>query len=300
MKTPPYPLGTVLAGYQLLRVIGVGGLGAVYEALHLFTQRPVALKLLLPDHAASADLRERARTEAIALCRVQHRNVVSVHSADMLADGTVYLAMELLTGTSLRRVCETEAPLPVARALYIAAEIADGLGAIHELGIVHRDVKPENVHIDAQDLVKVLDLNIAKLSIDGATTTKPGQQLGTTAYASPEQCAGVLCSPASDVYSLFLLIYEMLAGRHPFATCRGLAGLPCEAELVAGHVLRMPVPVHELVPSVPDYIWPALQRGLAKRAVARFAHGREAANVLRRLGDRVDQIAYASGTTLEP
>jgi eukaryotic-like serine/threonine-protein kinase len=262
-SSPPatYLPGSAVAGHRLVRMIGAGGVGVVYEAVHEFTQRRVALKLLLPHYASSEQVRERAHKEAIALCRLRHKNIVAVHSADTLPDGTVWIAMELLEGQSLRRICQVESPLPIARALHIGIEIADGLAAAHDLGIVHRDVKPENVFVDRHGEVKLLDLNIAKIRVDGLPSTRPGQRFGTTAYTAPEECWGEPCSPASDVYALSLVIYELLAGRYVFATGRGLSGMPSEAQLVAAHMLRMPVPVHELVPAIPDYVWPVWTTG---------------------------------------
>ncbi|WP_437619601.1 serine/threonine-protein kinase [Sorangium sp. So ce1151] len=282
----PYPLGSVVAGHRLVRLIGSGGLSAVYEAVHEFTQRRVALKLLLASHASSAQARERARKEAIALCRLRHRNIVTVHSADTLPDGTVWLAMERLEGQSLRRICQVESPLPVARGLHVGIELADGLAAAHELGIVHRDVKPENVFLDRDGEVKLLDLNIAKIHVDGMLTTRPGQRFGTVAYMAPEDCFGDPCTPASDVYSMMLVIYEVLAGRYAFATGRGLSGLPDEKQLVAAHMFRMPVPLHEVEPSIPPYFWPVFQLGLAKQPDARFRHAGAAASALRELRER--------------
>lgn len=281
-----YLPGSAVAGHRLVRMVGAGGVGVVYEAVHEFTQRRVALKLLLPCYASTEEVRERARKEAIALCRLRHKNIVAVHSADTLPDGTVWIAMELLEGQSLRRICQVESPLPIARALHIGIEIADGLAAAHDLGIVHRDVKPENVFIDRHGEVKLLDLNIAKIRVDGLPSTRPGQRFGTTAYTAPEECWGEPCSPASDVYALSLVIYELLAGRYVFATGRGLSGMPSEGQLVAAHMLRMPVPVHELVPSIPDYVWPVLQTGLAKRPTERFRHAGAAASALRELRER--------------
>ncbi|WP_437913294.1 protein kinase [Sorangium sp. So ce302] len=286
--SPPaiYVPGSVVAGHRLVRMIGAGGVGVVYEAVHEFTQRRVALKLLLPCYASTEQVRERARKEAIALCRLRHKNIVAVHSADMLPDGTVWIAMELLEGQPLRRICQVESPLPIARALHVGIEIADGLAAAHDLGIVHRDVKPENVFVDRHGEVKLLDLNIAKIRVDGLPSTRPGQRFGTTAYMAPEECWGEPCSPASDVYALSLVIYELLAGRYVFATGRGLSGMPSEGQLVAAHMLRMPVPVHEIVPSIPDYVWSVLQTGLSKRPAQRFRHAGAAASALRELRER--------------
>lgn len=282
----PYAPGSVVAGHRLIRVIGSGGLGAVYEAVHEFTQRRVALKLLLPGYASSSQARERARKEAIALCRLRHRNIVSVHSADTLPDGTVWMAMELLEGQSLRRICQVETPLPVTRGLHVGIEISDGLAAAHDLGIVHRDVKPENVFLDRHGEVKLLDLNIAKIQVDGLPSTRPGQRFGTTAYMAPEECYGDPCTPASDVYSLMLVIYELLAGRYIFATGRGLTGIPSEGQLVAAHLFWMPVPLHEVAPWIPPYFWPVFQLGLAKNPAARFRHAGAAASALRELRER--------------
>jgi eukaryotic-like serine/threonine-protein kinase len=284
------PPGTVYGGHRLDRLLGTGGFGAVYEATHIFTERRVALKLLLPREGDTEDERARARKEAIALCRLRHKNVVSVHSADVLPDGTVWIAMELLDGQLLRRICEVESPLSPERALYIAIEIADGLAAAHDLGIIHRDVKPENVFIEVSNQVKILDLNIAKVSVDGMqSTNQEGLRFGTTAYLPPEACWGAPWSFAGDVYSLGVVLYEMLAGRHPFGKGRRLEGLPNAGQLIAAHMVQFPAPLHEVEPSVPEYFWPVLLRLLAKQPDERLQNGAVAASALRGL-----QALYAA------
>ncbi len=221
-------IGTLIGGrYRLDAVIGRGGMSTVYRAFDTVLERPVAIKLMHREIAADSDQLERFRREARAVAQLNHPNVVSVIDAgeepvpeeelpiEHGAAGTPYIVLEYVDGETLKSVIRRGGPLEVPQALAYAIEIARALGAAHERRIVHRDVKPQNVLIDPEGGAKITDFGIARsLSEEGLTMA--GRVLGTTDYVSPEQALGQPVTPQSDLYSLGVVLYEMLTGDVPF------------------------------------------------------------------------------------
>src|SRR3954468_15478134 len=228
MDIPEDPLVglTLDEKYRLDSRIGTGGMGTVYRATHLLIDRPVAIKVLNPRFVEDEAAQARFRREARAAGRLQHSNAVTVTDFGSTAEGLVYIVMELLEGRTLREQLARDAPLDVARAVSMMLQIAAAVGAAHEAGIIHRDLKPANIFIvqrkDAPPFIKVLDFGIAKLAADALddddtnTLTQVGAMIGTPRYMSPEQCDGAKLTPTSDVYSLGIILYEMLTGTTPF------------------------------------------------------------------------------------
>ena len=226
LQSPEDPLiGQLVADrYQILSLIGEGGMGRVYLAEHVRMGRKSAVKVINPALATTADAIARFNREASNACRINHPNVAQVYDFGEMADGTLYLAMEFVEGETLDAVIARGGPLPPPRAAQIAKQIADALFAAHHLGIVHRDLKPENVmvarHLDGTDWVKVVDFGIAKtVQRDGAgsqTVTTAGVSLGTPEYMSPEQLAGEKLDHRTDIYSLGLVLFNMLTGELPY------------------------------------------------------------------------------------
>jgi serine/threonine protein kinase len=267
-------IGRVIDGrYKIVAQLGVGGMGAVYRAEHLGMGKQVAVKVLHPHFSGRRDAGARFQREAFAGGRVDHPNCVQVSDFGERDDGSLYLVMELLVGEPLRDVMDREGRIPWPRALHIARHVLRGLGYAHGQGVVHRDVKPENVfvcrHDDDPEFAKVLDFGIAKLiGGDGAdaTVTQAGMTVGTPTYLSPEQAFGGTIGPASDVYSLSVVLYEMLAGRPPFDDEEPVT-------LLTAHATR-PVPtLAEAAPglAVPPAVEAIIQRGLGKTTGERFA-----------------------------
>ena len=214
-------IGTVLEDkYRLVERIGQGGYGIVFKARHTQLERDVAVKVLLPRHADRPEVRRRFATEGITACRVQHPNAVTVLDAGTTGGGLPYLAMELLEGPSLASEIERTGPMRLARARAIAVPICDVLATAHYSGVIHRDIKPSNVILArnrSRETVKVLDFGIAKL-VDVASLKETSENVvaGTTEYVSPERLLGEPATPASDVYSVGVTLYEMLTGQLPF------------------------------------------------------------------------------------
>jgi serine/threonine-protein kinase len=219
----PDPLiGTVIADrYRVDEKLGVGGMGAVYRAEHVLMKKPVAVKVLHREMTVVGEVVKRFEREAIAAGRIDHPNITVATDFGKLPDGAFYLVLEYVPGRSLSTAMKEDGPFSVERALFIARQVAAGLGAAHAANIVHRDLKPDNIMLiergSTKDFVKVLDFGIAKVAEDGAgQLTRIGAVFGTPQYMAPEQAAGKPVDHRADLYSLGLVLYEMLTGKAAF------------------------------------------------------------------------------------
>jgi serine/threonine-protein kinase len=216
-------VGLVVADrYRIARVLGVGGMGGVYEAEHLLIGKKVALKCLHREYARDRDIVERFKREARAATLIGNDHIIDVTDMGDLPDGAPFLVMEYLAGKPLAAVCE-QGPMPIRRCVHIARQICSALGAAHDKGIVHRDLKPENVFLVERngdpDFVKVLDFGISKMHSSGVDKglTRTGMAMGTPSYMSPEQAQGSKSvDHRTDIWALGVILYEMLAARRPF------------------------------------------------------------------------------------
>lgn len=290
--------------YRLEERLGVGGMGTVYRARHLLIDRPVAVKVLNQRFVEDDAARTRFSREARACGRLQHANAVTVTDFGQSQDGYVYLVMELLEGRTLRDVLSKEAPLDAARAVSLMLQISDAVAAAHEAGIIHRDLKPANVFIvqraDVPAVVKVLDFGIAKLAAesfeddDPMTLTQVGAMIGTPRYMSPEQCDGAELTPAADVYSLGVILYEMLTGAVPFSGSTPLA-------IAMKHTNELPRSPREIVASIPpaleDVVLHTLEKSPQERPANAAEFRRELLETAERLG--LEHAAVASGPNIE-
>jgi serine/threonine protein kinase len=237
----PERIGTTLGSYRILELLGKGGMGYVFRAEHVKLGREVALKQLRSDYARRRDAVARFFQEARTVNRVRHRNIVDVTDFVELEDGTTFIIMELLSGQSLGKWARTGVDMP--RALAVLVQICDGLGAAHQVSVVHRDLKPDNIIViptsDGAELVKLLDFGVAKLlnrdDEDVGFQTAAGSVIGTPAYMSPEQAGGMLVDARSDIYSLGAIMYELFCGQPMF---RGRSF----GEYVRKHLTEMPLP----------------------------------------------------------
>ena len=206
----------MIPGVQLISLIGCGGMGAVYRALQTDLQRPVAVKVMPESLSADPTFVERFRREAQTLGKLNHPNIVSVYDSGV-SNGVCYIVMELVEGTTLREAIAASAIDPAA-ALRIVPKICDALAYAHDRGIVHRDIKPENILLGTGGVVKMVDFGLAKITADedpDMMLTHTGARLGTLRYMSPEQLDGTSVDHRTDIYSLGVVLYEMLTGRVP-------------------------------------------------------------------------------------
>jgi serine/threonine protein kinase len=206
-------IGSILGNYRILKKIGEGGMGAVYLARDLSLEREVAIKIIAPELARNPALMARFRVEAIAQAKLNHTNIVTIHSFDQEKD-SYFIVMEHVDGKNLRAVIKESGKIPVVQALKILAQLLEGMGYAHSRGIVHRDIKPSNIFLTSQQIAKIGDFGIAKVEgIEGLT--KIGTTLGSPVYSSPEQLLGKQVDARTDVYSLGMTLYEMLTGAPP-------------------------------------------------------------------------------------
>jgi eukaryotic-like serine/threonine-protein kinase len=261
---PDRVLGTTIADkYEVVRLLGRGGMGRVYEARHVTLSRRFAIKLIAPELALNREVLRRFENEAKAAGQLEHPNLVAVTDFGRVADGSPFMVMEYLEGESCAALLKRTGPLPVPRAAGIVVQACRGVARAHKSGIIHRDLKPENIFIadagDGTDLVKVLDFGIAKLRpVDATAVTKTGTAMGTASYMSPEQARGESSiDHRTDVWSLGVVLYELLTGHKPFEGDEFL-------HIVHRIATADPVPLQQRRPDLPPGLVQIVQRAMAK------------------------------------
>lgn len=268
--------GTVLANkYRLTHKTGVGGMGTVWSALNLATGAQVAIKLMLPELARYAEAVDRFRHEAHATAQLSHRGIVRIF--DLIEFGesrSIAIVMELLRGRTLAAVLDERERLPLKDSLEIILPLLSALSYAHAAGVVHRDLKPDNVFlaVDPDGLVtpKILDFGISKLCFTDRAATREGCAIGTPGYMSPEQAKGLSSVDGrSDLFNVGILLYEMLSGKNPFA--------PCRRDKLAEVMKRVPKPLRGVSAEMQRVVF----RALAKDPELRFADATQLARALR-------------------
>lgn len=261
-------IGSVLDGrYRLDSLIGVGGMGDVYRATHIHIDTEFAVKLLKPEFVADQTAIKRFRLEAKAAGRIQHPNAVRVSDFGVTPEKIVYLVMELVQGVSLRQLIRKEKRVDTLRTINIVRQVCAAVEAAHGSGVIHRDLKPDNIIIEMHqntERVKVLDFGIAKLRETKTDTflTQAGTIIGTPQYMSPEQCQGIQLDPRSDIYSIGIILYEMLTGAVPFD---GESTL----QVVYNQLHQIPKPIQEFLPDITEPLASVIMRALAKEPYER-------------------------------
>ena len=264
--------GTLIGGrYRVLAPLGRGGMGAVYRAHDEVLDEDVALKILRPEVAGTPEMAARFRSEIKLARKVSHWNVCRIHEYGE-DGGLQYISMELITGATLKDRLRS-GPLPADHAFDVAVQIAEGLAAIHKVGIIHRDLKSPNVMIDDAGTAKVMDFGIAKAAAAGTDGGSTGYVLGSPEYMSPEQARGRRADFRSDLYSLGIVVFEAFTGRVPF---RG--STPVETLMM--HV-EAPPPIEDPSLALPPALLPVLRSALAKDPGARFADAAAMAEALK-------------------
>jgi eukaryotic-like serine/threonine-protein kinase len=273
--------------FQILQKIGSGGMGAVYRALQPEMNRMVGVKILHPKLASRQDLVSRFRREARAMSQLTHPNTVKVFLYGELDDGSLYIIMEFLEGKNLNQTLRADGPFSAERALPILIQICGALDEAHKAGIIHRDLKPENIFIvqtaGIRDYPKVLDFGLAKVGErqmrpGSVILTQEGMVFGTPEFMSPEQAQGKTLTAASDIYSLAVILYEVLTGKLPFDAKSPM-------DYIQLHVTGRPVPLNQRVPGrvFPPLLEQVIDRALAKRPEDRFSSAADFASAMQQV-----------------
>lgn len=286
-KHDPFIGREILNGqFQILQKIGSGGMGSVYKAVQPEMNRMVAVKILHPKLTARKDLASRFRREARAMSHLTHPNTAKVFLYGELEDGSLYIVMEFLQGRNIAQTVKAEGPMTLDRAVPILLASCGALEEAHRAGIIHRDMKPENIFLSEQgglkDFAKVLDFGLAKVTEremrpGSVILTQEGMVFGTPEFMSPEQAQGRPLTPSSDLYSLAIILFEMLTGKLPFNAKNPMEFIQLQVSGTPANVFDLAPPGHTLPPLLGDFF----DRALAKKAEDRFQSGTEFGEALR-------------------
>ncbi len=254
-------IGRVVGNYKIVEKLGEGGMGTVYKALDLMVEREVAVKVLRPEVASQPDVTERFRTEAVTLAKLNHPAIATLFS--FFRHGQeLFMVIEYVPGRSLDALIRQLGPMPWERAVPLFAKALEGIEHAHQLGILHRDIKPANIMLTDAGAVKVTDFGIAR-ALGTSRMTRTGFVVGTIGYMAPERIRGQEADRRSDIYSLGVVLYEMLTGRLPFES-------DSEWELMRAHIEAPPPPPSALQPGIPAALEAVVLRALAKNLPDRF------------------------------
>jgi len=291
-------IGQVIGGrYQIIDLIGSGGMGAVYRAVHVLMQKVVAIKVLNPEMIEHPEARARFEREAKAAARIAHRNVCTATDFGSTEEGRFFLVMEYMEGESLEAVIARSAPIEPRRVLALADQICQALARAHDLGIVHRDLKPENILLieeEGEEVIKILDFGIAKMTGDGIrdepALTQAGAIYGTPRYMAPEQILSPNIDHRADLYSLGVILYAMLTGNLPFDA-------PQSAEILKMHLSAEPMSLRAMAPTaeIPPRLNRAVLKLLSKKPDDRFASAALVREELAQIASELKQRSYAPG-----
>src|SRR5215204_3621400 len=286
--------GKIVDGrYVLGESLGSGGMGEVYLAHDGVLERDVALKVLRSHYAGDEEFAERFKREARRAASLSHPNTVQVYDMGETEDGTSYIAMEYVPGGTLKEQIERRGPFGTRETAAVAAQIADALGAAHERGVIHRDIKPQNVLVTSSGDLKVTDFGIARAA-SAVTISVTNAIFGTAGYISPEQALGEPVSPASDLYSLGVILYEMLTGELPYTADNPMA-------VCMKHVTEPLRPPRKLNPAIPEEMNTLVVKLLAKDTADRYGSAADLLADLERVRNGLRPApAIRAETTTQP
>ena len=259
-------IGQVFGNYKIEQKLGEGGMGEVYRGVDMMLEREVAIKFLRPELASQAQVVERFRSEAVTLAKLNHPNIATLYSFMRQGDSFI-MVLEFVRGVTLDHVIQQRGAVAVEQAVPIFCQMLDGIQEAHNFGIIHRDIKPANMMLTEKGTLKVLDFGIARI-LGTARMTRQGNIIGTIEYMSPEQVRGFETDARSDIYSLGMLLYEMVTGRCPF-------DIQNEFELMKAQIEHYPVPPRQLNPAVPEAVEQAVWKAIAKDPAQRFQSAAE-------------------------
>ena len=278
--------GVTLGGrYELLDVVGEGGMSVVYKARDGILDRIVAVKILKDEFAKDAGFVEKFRAEALSVARISHPNIVNIFDVGD-QDSTYYIVMEYVDGYTLKHLIREQGPLPVEKAVDIAIMVCDGVHHAHEKGIIHRDIKPHNILITEQGMVKVADFGIAQ-AVSAGTITYNNNIVGSVHYFSPEQAKGEPVKGTADIYSIGCILYEMVTGKVPFN-----ADSPITIAL--RHINEEPVSPRTINPDIPTDLEAIIFKAMAKQPGQRFQTAHEMRNALLKVQQTISGV-WADG-----
>ncbi|HVF42227.1 MAG TPA: protein kinase [Pyrinomonadaceae bacterium] len=258
--------GQIIGKYKLVEKLGEGGMGEVYRGVNMMVEREVAIKFLRPELAGQPQVVERFRSEAVTLAKLNHPNIATLYDFDRQGDSFI-MVLEFVRGVSLDTVIQQRGAIPVDQAVPIFCQVLDGIQHAHDFGVIHRDIKPANMMLTEKGTLKVLDFGIARI-LGTARMTRAGNIIGTIEYMSPEQVRGMETDERSDIYSLGMLLYEMLTGRCPFE-------IQNEFELMKAQIEQFPMPPRQLNPAIPEVVEQAIWRSIQKDPAQRFQNAAE-------------------------
>jgi serine/threonine-protein kinase len=284
-------IGNVVGNYKITEKIGEGGMGAVFKGVDLMLEREVAVKVLRPEFSSQPELVERFRAEAVTLAKLNHPNIATLHSF-FRQGNDFFMVMEYVRGEALDSVIRRGGAMAPQQAVVHFCQALDGIGRAHKLGIVHRDIKPANVMITEDGSIKVMDFGIARV-LGTARMTKQGNIIGTIEYMSPEAIQGHEVDARADIYSLGILLYEMLTGRVPFEA-------DTEFSLMMAQIQQAPPPPRTFAPHIPLGVEQAIMRSLAKKPEARFQTAADFRGALEAGGVAATTLPTAAKPTVPP
>jgi serine/threonine protein kinase len=276
-----FQTGDTIADYQILGILGRGGMGAVYRVQNLLTGREEAMKVVLPDYAADADAADRFLREIKIQASLQHPNITTLRTA-VRAENHILMIMELVEGASLEAMLQN-GPLALAQAIRITDDILGALGYAHQHGVIHRDVKPSNIVVTSRGLPKLMDFGIARAAGD-IRLTQSGMAVGSLYYMSPEQVLSRPVDARSDIYSMGATFYEMLTGRRPVEGDGQYA-------VMNAHLSLVPAAPSDIAPGVPREVSAVVLKSLEKAPEQRYQTAEEFQAAVR-------QTIFGSGATL--
>jgi len=242
-------IGKLAGNYRIVEEIGEGGMGKVYRGVDQLVDREVAIKVLRPELTNQQHLVDRFRAEATMLAKLNHRHIAMLYSF-FQQEGHYFMAMEFISGERLDHRMRRLKKLPYKDAIKLFHQILEGIGHAHEHGVIHRDLKPNNIMIAPGEAVKVMDFGIARV-LGTERMTREGSVIGTLEYMAPEQVRGLESNETTDIYSLGVLLYEMLCGRLPFANAN-------QFDLMRDHIETPPPPPRLHAPHIPEHIEAAI------------------------------------------